>query len=277
MENKGNYIPKKILEMKNWVSTNPKSGKPNMSIISKKLFNFHTRVSPGFVFNFQHNICGVDIDDCITISQDCQGKKIDARSLYFIQKFDSYTEISRSGTGVHVLFEADKAKIAKLMGNDRQGVRKKIGNIGWEFYIAGRQFIITGNSNGKDIRYIKFHELIEFLDFMIPKRQQPKASGESLSMDDEAIIRIISRSKQKDKFLELWNRDAIDGNSDGDMGLAGILAFYTQNIDQLVRILRAAPCGQRKKFDRDNYVYRLAQKAIDNRSGTYEVRRNSYA
>jgi putative DNA primase/helicase len=272
--NKG--IPKKILEMRNWVSTDTKSGTPNTSI-SKNLFNFQETITPGFVFNHQHNISGVDIDDCITISQDCQGKMINKQALYFIQKFDSYTEISRSGTGIHILFEADKAKIAKVMGDERQGVRKKIGTVGWEFYIAGRQFIITGNSNGKDIRYIKFHELTEFLDFMIPKRQQPKASGVSLSMDDEAIIRIISRSKQKDKFLELWNRDAVDGNSDGDMGLAGMLAFYTQDIEQLVRIIRSSPCGQRKKFDRDNYIYRLAQKAIDNRSGTYEVRRNSYA
>jgi putative DNA primase/helicase len=268
-------IPKEILKMENWVSTH--NGKPNQSI-NNPLFNFHTRHHPGFVLTMQHNICGIDIDDCIIVDKESQQKLIDNKALHFIQKMNTYTEFSRSGKGIHMLFKADKNKIAKLLGENRKGVRKKVGNIGWEFYIAQRQLVITGNvPQYKDIRYIEHEELKEFLDFMIPPKKNISIKDKSIKMKDKKILDIISRSRQKNKFHDLWNREPLDGNSDGDFALAGILSFYTQDENQIIRILRASPCGQRKKFDRDNYLYPMVRRAIDNRTGTYKDRRSYYA
>jgi len=260
-------IPKELMDMKNWVSTFNK--KPNTSI-HYELFNYNTRKNPGFVFTMAHDVCGIDIDDCITFDDKSQHKKTDEVVIAWAEKLKTYTEISGSGTGLHILFKADKTLIEKFLGG-KKGVRRKIAGIGYEFYIADRQFVLTGDSHPKyqEIREINFEELEDFLNFIVKRPEKKVVEGVAPKLPDDKIIEIIKRSKQKGKFLDFWEREGIKGNSDGDIGLAGILAFYTQDEEQIVRIMRGAPC-YRSKFDRDNYLYPIAKKAIENRTGTYK-------
>jgi len=53
----------------------------------------------GFVFTDDDPIVGVDLDDC----RDPASDDVDDTALDIIERFDSYTEISPSGTGFHVL------------------------------------------------------------------------------------------------------------------------------------------------------------------------------
>src|SRR5215207_8612094 len=53
----------------------------------------------GFVFTPEDDLCGVDLDGCL----DPQTREIEDWAQEIIDELDSYSEISPSGTGVHVL------------------------------------------------------------------------------------------------------------------------------------------------------------------------------
>jgi len=72
-------------------------------------------------------LCGVDLDHVI----DDNGQ-ISERAQEIITTMDSYTEISPSGTGIHILFA----------GSLPEGTRRKDG---LEMYSEGRYFTVTGN------------------------------------------------------------------------------------------------------------------------------------
>jgi putative DNA primase/helicase len=81
----------------------------------------------GFVFTPEDDLCGVDLDGCL----DSQTGEIERWAQEIVGELDSYTEISPSGTGVHVLVRAELPK-----GRNRKGR--------FEAYDRGRYFTITG-------------------------------------------------------------------------------------------------------------------------------------
>ncbi len=66
----------------------------------------------GFVFTDDDPIVGVDLDDC----RDPESGDVDDVALDIIERLDSYTEISPSGTGFHVLIEGELSN-----GRNRRG------------------------------------------------------------------------------------------------------------------------------------------------------------
>jgi len=60
----------------------------------------------GFVFTDDDPIVGVDLDDC----RDPETGEVDSEAQDIIERLDSYTEISPSGTGYHVLIEGELPK-----------------------------------------------------------------------------------------------------------------------------------------------------------------------
>jgi len=80
----------------------------------------------GYVFLPENGKTGIDLDHCIEQGQ------IHTRAQEIIQELDSYSEISPSGTGVHIL----------ARGSLPGPLRKKDGI---EMYDKGRYFAVTGN------------------------------------------------------------------------------------------------------------------------------------
>ena len=81
----------------------------------------------GFVFTAEDDLCGVDLDGCL----DPETGEIEPWAWEIIEELDSYTEISPSGTGVHVLV---RGKLPE--GRNRKGR--------FEAYDRGRYFTVTG-------------------------------------------------------------------------------------------------------------------------------------
>jgi putative DNA primase/helicase len=57
----------------------------------------------GFVFTAEDDLCGVDLDDCLNPDTGV----IEGWAQEIIDELDSYTEISPSGTGVHILLRGE--------------------------------------------------------------------------------------------------------------------------------------------------------------------------
>src|ERR687894_2000687 len=81
----------------------------------------------GFVFTPEDDLCGVDLDGCL----DPESGEIEPWAQEVIEELDSYTEISPSGTGVHILVRGELPE-----GRNRKGR--------FEAYDRGRYFTVTG-------------------------------------------------------------------------------------------------------------------------------------
>lgn len=81
----------------------------------------------GFVFTAEDDLCGVDLDGCL----DPETGEIESWAQEIVEELDSYTEISPSETGVHILVRATLPE-----GRNRKGR--------FEAYDRGRYFTVTG-------------------------------------------------------------------------------------------------------------------------------------
>lgn len=81
----------------------------------------------GFVFSADDPYVGVDLDHC----RDPDTGAVEAWALEIVRRLDSYTEVSQSGTGLHII----------VRGELPPRGRKK-GPI--EMYMSGRFFCMTG-------------------------------------------------------------------------------------------------------------------------------------
>lgn len=87
----------------------------------------------GFVFSKDDPYCGIDLDSCI----DPETGKMSEEARQIVDRFDSYTEVSPSGTGVKIFVEAS------VPGPRRKNPQKRM-----EIYDRDRFFTITGHRYG---------------------------------------------------------------------------------------------------------------------------------
>lgn len=171
-----------------------------------------------------------------------------ARYGSIVTEFNSYTELSRGGKGVHVW----------VLGNIGNGVRRD----GVEVYSQERFIICTGQvTNDRPIQG-GGENLTNLVSQMRPLAQsaEPLGDGAEVEGDDEVLARARA-AENAPKFNAHYAGDfkAIghDDHSRADMALIQMLAHYTLNNAQLKRLFLSSALGQRKKAtDRRDYVDR---------------------
>ena len=89
----------------------------------------HDYSGVGFVFTKEDQFCGIDLDHC----RELEDGTIQSKAEKIINEIDAYTEISPSGTGVHIL----------CTGTLAPGRRR---SDGLEIYDHGRFFTVTGDA-----------------------------------------------------------------------------------------------------------------------------------
>src|SRR5215212_843929 len=95
----------------------------------------------GFVFTSEDDLCGVDLDGCL----DSETGEVQPWAQEIIEELDSYTEVSPSGTGIHVLI---RGKLPE--GRNRKGR--------FEAYDQGRYFTVTGKHLAGTPQTIENHQ-----------------------------------------------------------------------------------------------------------------------
>lgn len=154
MKFKSSNVPSELKNRKQWLNwkyvqnpSNPnkpkkkpidsKTGKPasvtnpdtwSSLDVSIKRYRKGTVDGVGFVFTKDDPYVGIDLDNC----RDTKTGELENWAVEIINKIVSYTEISPSGTGIHILVKG------KLPGSG-----KKVDNI--EMYDQGRYFTVTGD------------------------------------------------------------------------------------------------------------------------------------
>lgn len=276
MQTKLENIPKELKSKNNWVCWQgqakiPKdahNGKNAKSNDSATWSDFNTAVKAceqygfdglGFMFDAKSGYFGIDLDHCLD-------------NLDFVDEFvetlQSYTEVSRSGNGIHIIC---KGKLPE--GNRRKG--------GVEMYSAGRYFIITGNlynSKYKDIKDCTESVKVlhsKYLPTSVPKAEVRKQVAVELS--DEEVIDKARNCKSGSLFAMLYNgqwEGLYPSQSEADLALCNQLAFWCgRDTSQMDRIFRSSGL-YRKKWDSkrgaDTYGKRLLEKARASCTDVYE-------
>ncbi|OFQ11044.1 DNA primase [Staphylococcus sp. HMSC072E01] len=209
----------------------------------------------GIGFFFEPPYLGIDIDD---IDDDLhrfkQGDKLDNIVSEFNEAFKSYTEVSPSGNGLHIIV---KGKIP--------GSRRRKGNI--EMYDSGRFFTMTGKNIGKykDVTEVSeqvfktiYNKYLSDNTIKYPTTNNYQENIHNLSEID--VINEIYNSKQAKLFDDLMKGNYepyYTSHSEADMALANILAFWcAKDYSQMDSIFRQSNL-YRDKWDekRKNSTY----------------------
>lgn len=231
-----------------------KSNDPNTWSSYETAINFTGADGVGFFFEPPY--LGIDIDNVEDdIYRYRQGDKLDNIVSEFTEAFKTYTEVSPSGNGLHLIV---KGKIP--------GERRRKGNI--EMYDSGRFFTMTGNSIGK---YKEVTEASPQLFEEIYNKYFPSTSNviqhpsnnfqdNIHNLSEMEVINEIYQSKQAKVFDDLMRgnyEQHYGSHSEADMALANILAFWcAKDYTQMDSIFRQSNL-YRDKWDekRKNSTY----------------------
>jgi putative DNA primase/helicase len=221
------------------VPVNAKSGKNASSTDPKTWDTFEAALKRmrrdglagvGFVFT-DSGLVGIDIDKC----RDAKAGAITAEAREIIEAVSTYTELSPSGTGVHLIARG------KLPGKGRR--KGKI-----EIYDTGRFFTVTGvpvpdTQPAIRERQAALDELYARLraEQEGPNARGPTPSPQFVDLDDDEVVRRASAARNGAKFSALWggSTEVYPSASEADLALCCLLAFRTRckpdAIDRLFR------------------------------------------
>lgn len=193
------------------------------------------------------------------------------------QTFDSYTELSRSGKGLHIW----------LQGKIGQGCRRD----GVEVYSQERFIICTGHIIIN--RPVREHQ--KLLDAMVGDMRRAQAArydlvelveeGEEYT-DAEIIERAISAGNAE-KFNALcsctscyfdgstkihgtYSQLGYESQSEADLALMSMFTFYSRSNEQCKRLFRMTGLGRREKAVKNDRYLNETLKKIRSRQATHE-------
>jgi primase-polymerase (primpol)-like protein len=224
----------------------------------------------GREFSFYDPYCGIDLDHC----RDPETGEIEPWAWEIIKRFASYTEISPSGTGVHIWIKGKLPPGAENQKNLEGG--RKI-----EVYDVGRYFTVTGQHLAGTPPTIQDRdkELKTFHAQVIAKPKPPTNSpglSPTLSFADSEIIEKLRSAKNGEKFDRLWRGDISEYGGDdsgADLAFCDMVAFYTQDREQIDRLYRASALN-RDKWDKrrgtSTYGAKTIEKALAGITETYQ-------
>lgn len=232
----------------------------------------------GIVLHDSKLIC-IDIDHVVV-----DGKVFSAVSekiLKLLKAANSFTEISQSGTGLHIFLALDKPY--SPVSNKKAP---------FEIYSNGRYIATTNKPYGKKalpLRTIDEAELLQILKHIdypwntedeIPNEsatsETSSIKGEQEDLTDEQLLDKMFRSKNGEEIKKLYNGDITAHDNDtskADMSLLAHLAFWSRkNGHQMERLWMASPLGNREKtIKRKDYRTRSIANALKKCKTVYTV------
>jgi putative DNA primase/helicase len=218
----------------------------------------------GFVFAEDDPFAGIDLDHC----RDSETGAVAPWAQKIVDALDSYTEVSPSGTGLHIFVKAT------LPGrNNRKGPV--------EMYESRRYFTLTGNHlEGTPAEIHERQDVLERLYRHIFKDEKPvdETNGHrtrtgSLDVGDEDLLALARRAKNGEKFSRLWKGDTSDYAGDesrADLALCSLLAFWTEGDTVRMDHLFRQSGLYRDKWNRHDYRERTFYKVLEGRTEFYQ-------
>lgn len=244
-------IPQELRSLRQWVAANakkepinPRTGKLASVTDPATWGSFEEakaagHPSVGFVLSSSDPYAIIDLDDKphkpLTLEERTRHQAI-------LAAFDTYTERSQSGRGYHIVARGVLPK-----GVHRDSV---------EIYSSERYMIFTGN-------VVKPRPILEHQALLTQMYEQmaPRSSVSLVELDevltDEDIVDLAMSASNSDKFNSLARGEMHEypSQSEADLALLSIIAFYTPSNEQVRRLFRYSALGKREKaVKNDRYL-----------------------
>lgn len=288
-------IPEDLKSLENWVGWKPEERSGNRTKVPydpstgelasstdpETWVDFDTlknkpKYGLGFVFT-NTPFAGVDLDGC----RNSDTGELASEAQKIVDRLDSYTEISPSGTGLHIIVEGSFTGGGNKTG-DVDGFKEL------EMYHTARYFTVTGNvlDNEKTTIEPRQDELEELHKEFFSGRENGEGidfddwEGNELS-DDEVLDK--AKSSNDDLFAILWDGDMekykeIAKNKGWDSTPSGAdyhicqkLAFYTGgDPDQMERLFSQSKLVREKWKNREDYRLKTIKKALNAQDDFYK-------
>ena len=209
----------------------------------------------GFVFT-NTEYAGIDLDDPSFLDgTNNPNYQIDlTRQIKIAQDFNSYSEVSPSGKGLHII----------VKGSVPAGINNRKSHI--EIYSTGRYFTMTGNvHNNKPIT--DHNDLLNQLWTQIGGvLNSPTPIITSQETNTDAEILELAHKHNETTFTPLvagaW-QGLYPSQSEADQAFLNIIAYYTNSTAQVERIFRASNLMREKVNKHKTYLSRSITKAFD--------------
>lgn len=180
------------------------------------------------------------------------------RHQQIFEAFNTYWETSPSGKGAH----------GWVRGNIPSAVKRS--DLKIELYCKDRYMTVTGKTV-KDVPLADCNGNLSKLWKQLSARQGKNdvptiLESQPQTISDEELCIRAANAANGDLFKALYCgnwQGKYPSQSEADQSLFNLVAFYTNNAEQVVRIFRASALGQRDKAKRADYVGRMVQKAFD--------------
>ena len=198
----------------------------------------------GIGFMFANGYFGVDIDNIEDAIQDYQAGGRANIAAEFVDALQSYAEYSVSGKGLHILCRGALPPGGRRRGN-------------MEMYDSLRFFVVTGNGAGP------YDAIAECTERIRPLHQKYIGGGQAalksaaqevlLPMPDDKILQHARKAGSGRLFTQLYAghwEDRFPSQSEADMALCAMLAFWCRKDEQAVDRLFRASGLMRDKWDR---------------------------
>ena len=202
------------------------------------------------IISKEYGLVFIDIDHCVD-----EDGVLNETASNIVGSFRSqFMEFSQSGTGIHIIA---RGTIPKNFKNSRNGV---------EMYSDKRFCALTGNVlfKGEPMEDQSTIDAI-FQRYKTPEKTTNRviSTNRALQNDDKWIIEHASdRGRFKDLYSGNWTSAGYGSQSEADLSLCLILAFWTNcDPDQIDRIFRSSGL-YRPKWDRQDYRETTIQTAI---------------
>ena len=222
----------------------------------------------GFMFSGD-GIFGIDIDHCYNP----ETQELDPAAAEIIEMVQSYTELSPSGTGIHIL-----CKGVLPEGRKRRGAVEMYSTLRY-FTVTGNQF--TGNQFGLEYPFSDCTERVAVMHRKYLGEEEtaagaqkaalpmPAGRGTNADMSVDAILRRMFDSKHGQKLQDLyngsWERYGIgDGSqSSADQAFCNTLAFWCRCDAALMDAIFRRSGLYRQKWDKRRGAKTYGQITID--------------
>lgn len=229
-----------------------------------QIFNRGGYSGIGFVLTENDPFVFIDLDNPFGLDQEGQPKypnadEIIKRQIEMYEAFQTYIERSPSGQGLHII-----GRGSVPTGRKRDAV---------EVYSSGRYMTMTGDV----IKNLPIVDINEWANSLWAYLAPPKPAFASnmasifesqpeINSDNEICETAFAASNGQ-KFLELYSgmwHNYYTSQSEADLALINILAFYTDNREQVKRIFFSSALGQRPKaHNHPTYVQAMVDRSFD--------------
>lgn len=219
----------------------------------------------GYMFAKDGPFVGLDLDGCVTDGALTGG------AWNVVNRLDSYTEGSPSGTGLHIICEGFLPDVGNRT-TDVKGMKEL------ELYEQGRYFTFTGRHLEQSPETVerRSQELYDLCKEVFEKDSAEQSSAPSVpnDLENRELIEKAKQANDNGKFSRLWSGDTSmhnDDHSRADQALVNKLAFWTGgDRDRIDQLFRESGLCREKWTSRSDYRKRTIDKALEGGTDFYD-------